>query len=57
MRLPKAMPAAKEYFRKYGDIDFVLLTENGEIYLTNGLKENFVLSEAYKNTVVNVIGQ
>lgn len=51
------LPAAEEYFREYGDIDFLLLTENGEIYLTNGLKDKFTLSEAYKNMVVNVIGQ
>lgn len=49
------LPAAEEYWREYGDIDFLLLTENGEIYLTEGLKEKFTLSEAYKNMPVNVI--
>lgn len=49
------LSGAEEYFREYGDIDFLLLMENGEIYLTEGLKEKFTLSEAYKNMPVNVI--
>ena len=42
-------------FTTDSNIDFLLLTENSEIYLTNGLKDKFTLSEAYKNMVVNVI--
>ena len=49
------LPAAEEYVREYGDVDFLLLTDNGEIYLTDGLKDRFTLSEAYQNIAVNVI--
>lgn len=49
------LSAAEEYWREYGDIDFLLLTENSQIYLTDGLKNRFTLSEAYQNIAVNVI--
>ncbi len=49
------LSVAEEYWREYGGFDFLLLTENGEIYLTDGLKDRFVLSETYQHMSVNVI--
>ncbi len=49
------LSAAEEYFRTYGDIDFLLITDNDEIYLTDGLKDKFTLSETYKNMPMYVI--
>lgn len=33
----------------------ILVTENGEIYLTEGLENNFSLNKIYGNLKVNVV--
>lgn len=49
------LSATEEYFRTYGGIDFLLITEDGEIYLSDGLKDKFTLSETYKNLPLYVM--
>lgn len=47
--------AAEEYYREHVDIELLLFTEDGEIYLTSGLRDSFVLAEAYQNISVHEI--
>lgn len=46
---------ASDYWKKHQDFDMILIMENGEIHLTEGIKNNFSLSEESKNTKINVI--
>ena len=46
---------ARDYWKKHQDFDMILIMENGEIHLTEGIKNNFSLSEESKNTKINVI--
>lgn len=46
---------AVDYRQEYQDFDMILLTENGEIYLTNGIADAFTLNSDHSNIKVNVI--
>lgn len=46
---------ASDYWQKHQDFDMILIMENGEIHLTEGIKNNFSLSEESKTTKKNVI--
>lgn len=45
----------QNYLEKHKEIDVLILTEQGELYLTQGLQDKFTLSEPYKDIPVNVI--
>ena len=44
-----------DYWKSNGGFDMLLVTENGEIYLTEGLEERFELSKAYQDLSLQVI--
>lgn len=46
---------AEEYWRQQGDFDMILITEDGEIYLTEGIVDAFVLDSYHSNMKVNVM--
>lgn len=46
---------ATEYWRQNGGFDMILITENGEIHLTEGIRERFVLNSYHSNMKVNII--
>lgn len=46
---------ATQYWRKYGDFEFVLLTDRNELYITAGLENKFSLHEDYRTMQVNII--
>ena len=46
---------AKNLWKNRDDFDMVLVTENGEIYITEGLENKFSLNEIYGNLAVNVV--
>lgn len=46
---------ATEYWRLNDGFDMILITENGEIYLTEGIRNSFTLDSYHSNRKVNVI--
>ncbi|MBE5866791.1 MAG: FAD:protein FMN transferase [Lachnospiraceae bacterium] len=44
---------AVEFWRSAGDFEMLLVTEGGELYITEGLQENFVCSEGWNAEVIN----
>ncbi len=42
---------AADYYRAHQDFDLILLTENDELYLTEGIFDDFSLSDGYDYTV------
>lgn len=46
---------ASEFWRQHGDFEAILVAENSEIYITEGLVNSFELSGSFKDMPVNVI--
>ena len=58
--LPTAMfvkgpQEAEEYWRAHQDFDMLMITEDGEIRLTEGIQDSFTLSGSFANMEVQVI--
>lgn len=47
---------AAEYWKQYRDFDMILITEDGEIYLTKGAADMFTPDDYHSNMKVSVIG-
>ena len=46
---------AKEYWRQHKDYEMILIMEDGNIYLTEGMRDRFSLNSDYKDMNINVI--
>lgn len=46
---------AAQWYREHGGIDFLLYTEDGELWLTEGLEKSFTPSSRYERAKVRVI--
>lgn len=46
---------AEEYWRQHGDFDMILVTDSGEIYLTEGIRDSFTANEAIETQNVHII--
>lgn len=46
---------AIEYWRQHQNFDMILITEDGEIYLTDGVADRFTLDSYHSNMTVHVI--
>lgn len=46
---------AENLWKQHDDFEMVLVTDDGEIYITEGLESSFSLSEIYGNLKVNVV--
>lgn len=46
---------AKEYWRQHKDYEMILIMEDGNIYLTEGIRDRFSLNSDYKDMNINVI--
>lgn len=46
---------AEGLWKQREDFEMILITENGEIYITEGLENNFELNEKYDDLEVNVV--
>ncbi|MDO4326002.1 MAG: FAD:protein FMN transferase [bacterium] len=49
------MEHAIEYWQQHQNFEMILITENGEIYLTDGVADSFVLDSYHSNMTVHVI--
>lgn len=47
---------AAEFWREYRDFEMVLITDNNEIYITEGLEDSFSLQEEYSLYTLMVLG-
>lgn len=46
---------ASTYWKTYGGFEAVFVTDDSEVYITEGLKDNFKTMNAYKNKTVHII--
>lgn len=46
---------AKEYWKSHSDFDFIIMTADEKVYITEGLCECFTLSDAYSSLPLTVI--
>lgn len=46
---------AEELWKQHDNFEMILVTENGEIYITEGLEDDFSLNEMYGSLEVNVM--
>lgn len=46
---------AAAYWREHQDFEMILITEDGEIHLTEGIRERFTLESDYSDRKINVI--
>ena len=44
-----------EYWRSNGSFDMLLMTQDGEIYLSEGIKDSFTLEDAFSDREIHVI--
>lgn len=44
-----------EYWQKHRNFDLILITEDGKIYLSDGIADTFVLDSYHSNMKVYVI--
>ena len=51
----KGPQEAEEYWRAHQDFDMLMITEDGEIRLTEGIQDSFTLSGSFANMEVQVI--
>ncbi len=43
------------YWETYGGFDMVLMTQDGQVYLTENLEEHFYLEDAFSDREIHVI--
>ncbi len=48
---------AEDYWRQRRDFDMILVMEDGNIYVTEGIKDRFSLQRGYGDMTLNVIGE
>ena len=51
----KGLEGALNYWRDHPDFGMIAVTEDGEIYLTEGMEEKFTLSEDFSNMEVHIV--
>lgn len=51
----KGLKGAKAYWQEHRDFEMLLVTKNGEIYLTEGVKDNFSISGDLANMKIRVL--
>lgn len=51
----RGLEKAENLWKSRTDFDMILVTENGEIYITEGIEDNFSLNTMYSNLEVSVI--
>lgn len=48
---------AEAYWREQGDFDMILITDEGELYITEGISDAFSLGGGFGNMEVHVVGK
>ena len=51
----KGLEGAQEYWKSHEGFDMILMTEDGEIYLTEGIENNFTLTDSFSNMEKHII--
>lgn len=51
----KGLEGAKEYWRRHQDFEMIIVTKDGEVYLTPAAKEKFSLSGSFGNMKIREI--
>ena len=48
---------AIEFWREKADFDAIFITDEKEVYVTEGIADRFTLSSEYAGTLVNIIAK
>lgn len=51
----KGLNGAADYWRKHQDFEMIIVTEDGQVYLTEGVEDRFSLGSSFSNLDLNVI--
>ena len=51
----KGLYGAGEYWRVHQDFDMILITEDGQVYLTEGIENSFTLNKSFGNMELHVL--
>lgn len=51
----KGIDGASEYWRTHQDFNMIMMTDDKELYITEGIEEKFTLSESFKDMDVHII--
>lgn len=51
----KGLDGAAQYYREHEGFELLLMTEDGEIYLTEGLENCFTAAESYQDLPIHII--
>ena len=51
----KGLEGAEKYWRQRRDFDMILITEDGNIYVTEGIRNRFTLQGEYREMTVDVV--
>ena len=51
----KGLDEASRYWRDHQDFEMLLVTQDGQIYLTEGIEDQFTLSSDFGNMETHVI--
>lgn len=51
----KGLSGAEEYWRAHQDFDMILITEDGQVYLTEGIESSFTLNSSFGNMELHVL--
>lgn len=51
----KGLNGAADYWREHQDFEMIIVTEDGQVYLTEGVEDRFSLGSSFSNLDLNVI--
>lgn len=51
----KGLSGAEEYWRAHQDFDMILITEDGQVYVTEGIENSFTLNSSFANMELHVM--
>ncbi|HIW84513.1 MAG TPA: FAD:protein FMN transferase [Candidatus Dorea gallistercoris] len=51
----KGLEGAEEYWREHQDFEMIAITEEGDIYVTEGLEDRFTLGSSFENMELHIV--
>ena len=51
----KGLEGAEEYWKEHQDFEIIAVTEDGDIYVTEGIEDQFTLGDSFGNMELHII--